>query len=140
MKTFLCALALLTGSACAGEPWKFSLTDKEQRINVCVDLYEESIEVPGMELVGPLNGYLCGPGLYGTWMITSCKVKSEREAVVRASNDLGSETQEIRLVYTSDSTIVGTLVGTTVMKRVVGGRKLQKIEPTLTLHVNKAGE
>lgn len=135
-KIIVFALALASVTAWGGEPWKFSLQDKEARIGVHVDLYAPTVEVPGMEMFGPMNGYLAGPGLYGTWMVTSAHIKNAREATLRASNDLGSETQEIRLQYANDSTIVLTLTGTTVMKKVIGGRKLAKIEPRLVLNVN----
>ena len=37
-------------------PWKLSLTCPEEKIDLVIDLYEESVEVPTMEMFGPMNG------------------------------------------------------------------------------------
>ena len=68
-----------------------------------LDLYEESVNVPGMEMFGPMNGYMNG-NVYGIWMITSSKIENEKTATFRLSNDLGSETQEVKLTVENDST------------------------------------
>ncbi len=93
-----------------------------------VDLGEESIEVPGMEMFGPMHGYL-GGNVYGVWMVTSFEIK-RKKAILRLSNDLGSETQEAELTQKSDSTYTLRLLGTTVVKRAVG-RRLHKIASTM---------
>jgi hypothetical protein len=97
-------------------------------------LHEESIEVPGMEMFGPMNGYL-GGNIYGVWAVTSFKIKKDK-AILRLSNDLGSETQEAELTQTSDSTYTLKLLGSTVVKRAEG-RKLVKITSTLKMIRNR---
>lgn len=54
---FFCSTAM---SLTAQGPWKLKLVDKEENIELHLDLYEESIEVPGMEMFGPMNGYIGG--------------------------------------------------------------------------------
>lgn len=117
----------------AGQPWKLSLIDPEENITLKMDLYEESIDVPGMEMFGPMHGYL-GGNIYGVWTITSFKIKKDK-AVIRLSNDLGSETQEAELMQTSDTTYTLKLTGSTVVKRAEG-RKLHKITSTLKMVKN----
>lgn len=75
----------------ASEPWKLSLIDRDESIVLKIDLQEESIMVPGMEIFGPMHGYL-GGNVDGVWTITSFKLKKDK-AILRMSNDLGSETQ-----------------------------------------------
>lgn len=116
----------------AAEPWKFWARDNENKINLNIDLYNESIEVPTMEMFGPMNGFMNGSGLYGVWSITSSKIQSEKIAIIRLSNDLGSETQEIRLTCVDDSTYQAELLKGVCMKKVVDGKKLQKITNVLT--------
>lgn len=131
MRHFFALLALsLCLSANAGKPWKLSLTDPKEKITLDIDLYEESIDVPGMEMFGPMNGYL-GGNIYGVWTVTSFQIKKDK-AILRLSNDLGSETQEAELTQTSDSTYTLKLLGSTVVKRAEG-RKLYKITPTLKM-------
>jgi len=132
----LCAL-FVTQSVCANEPWRLDLASQiEEGINLRLDLYEESIDVPGMEMFGPMNGYMNGRGIYGVWMVTSFKIKSEREAILRLSNDQGSETQSIRLTTLSDSTYQAELQGGVVMKKVEG-KKLVKLPARLTFAIKK---
>lgn len=135
MKHFFALLALsLCLSANAGKPWKLSLTDPKEKITLDIDLYEESIDVPGMEMFGPMNGYL-GGNIYGVWTVTSFQIKKDK-AILRLSNDMGSETQEAELSQTSDSTYTLKLLGSTVVKRAEG-RKLHKITPTLKMIKNR---
>lgn len=125
----LFALALCN-YAHASNPWKLSLTDPKERVTLTIDLHEESIEIPGMEMFGPMNGYL-GGNIYGVWAVTSFKMKKNK-VILRLSNDLGSENQEAELTQTSDSTYTLKLLGSTVVKRAEG-RKLHKITPTLKM-------
>lgn len=118
----------------AGNPWKLSLTDPKEKVTLTIDLHEESIEVPGMEIFGPMNGYLRG-NIYGVWAVTSFKIKKDK-AILRLSNDLGSETQEAELTQASDSTYTLKLLGSTVVKRAEG-RKLVKITSTLKMIRNR---
>lgn len=117
----------------ASEPWKLSLIDRDESIVLKIDLQEESIMVPGMEIFGPMHGYL-GGNVYGVWTITSFKLKKDK-AILRMSNDLGSETQEAELAQFNDSTYTLKLVGTVLMKRAVGN-KLHKIASTLRMVKN----
>lgn len=135
MKTIISILMLLAASTINGaEPWKFSAFSTEEKIRLQVDLYQESIEVPGMEMFGPMNGFMDG-NLYGVWSITSFKIKNEKEAVINLSNDLGSETQKVTLSQTSDSTYTARLEDGVVMKKVVG-RKLVKIPGVIIFKKN----
>jgi hypothetical protein len=118
----------------AGNPWKLSLKDPKEKVTLIIDLHEECIEVPGMEMFGPMSGYL-GGNIYGVWAVTSFKIAKDK-AILRLSNDLGSETQEAELTQTSDSTYMLKLIGSTVIKRAEG-RKLHKITPTLNMVRNQ---
>ena len=123
-------IAFLSLTTYANEPWKVNLIDKKQNITLRLNLYAEDIEVPDMEMFGPMNGYL-GGNIYGVWPVTSFEIK-KKKAILRLSNDLGSETQEAELTQTSDSTDILKLTGSTVIKKV-NGRKLVKIAPTLNM-------
>jgi len=124
--TLFSALLLLCTSALADGPWKMTLNAAEQEAKLKIDLYEESVDVPGMEMFGPMNGYLKGKGIYGTWMVTSYEIKSDKEAYINLSNDLGSETQKVKLTAKSDSIYLFEQVSGSVIKKAVN-RKLVKI-------------
>ena len=123
---FLFFIALsLSSTVMAQGPWKLKLLCPEENVRLHIDLYEESIKVPGMEMFGPMNGYL-GGNIYGVWTVTSFKIQDDKTATLRLSNDLGSETQKVTLTQQSDSLYLLHLDGITVVKRVVG-KKLVKV-------------
>ena len=120
------AVALAIATASIGQrPWKVSLQQPEEGINLRLDLYEESIEVPGMEAFGPMNGYMDG-NIYGVWYVVSFDIKDDSHANVTIANDLGSEDQKLTLTQTSDSTYQLKFLGYNAVKRAQG-KKLVKI-------------
>jgi hypothetical protein len=116
-------------------PWKFKLLCPEEDVRLHIDLYEESIEVPGMEMFGPQNGYL-GGNIYGVWTVTSFKILNDKTATVKLSNDLGSETQKATLTQQSDSIYTLHFDGANVVRRVAG-KKLVKIPSEFRMKVQK---
>ena len=125
-KNLLTAILLTVAiSALAQRPWKMILTCPEEKIDLVMNLYKEDIEVPGMEMFGPMNGYL-GGNIYGVWSITSFKIESDKNVSLRVSNDLGSETQAIQITQQNDSVWRMEFTGHNVIKRV-NGKKLVKI-------------
>lgn len=119
-------MLLSTLSVMAEGPWKFIMRTEKSKINLYLDLYEESINVPGMDMFGPMNGYISG-NVYGVWPVTSFEIVDDKQAKVRFSNDLGSETQEVLLTLQGDSICKMELKGGVVVKRVEG-KKLVKID------------
>ena len=67
--------------------------------------------------------------VYGIWSITSAKVINENNALIRLSNDQGSETQEVKLTKTDDQYIFEQVDGVSIKKVV--GKKLVKIPKKL---------
>lgn len=122
-------MLLSTLSVLAEGPWKFNMRTEKTKINLYLDLYEESINVPGMDMFGPMNGYISGD-IYGVWPVTSYEIINDKQAKLRLSNDLGSETQEVLLTLQGDSICKMELKGGVVVKRVEGGKKLVKIDAT----------
>ena len=127
LSAVLCTLTAAT----AQKPWKMRLTDPVEKINLRLDLYEESIEVPGMEAFGPMNGYMDG-SIYGIWYVVSFDIKDDRNATVTIANDLGSEDQKLSLTQTTDSTYQLKFLGYNAVKRAQG-KKLVKIPGELKM-------
>lgn len=128
------ATTLSLFAAQAAEPWRLRLENDAEQTTLRIDLYEESVDVPGMDILGPMNGYLGGKGVYGVWMLTSFDIKDDRTATLRLSNDQGSDTQRIQLTQQNDSTYLMELQGGVVVKRAVN-RKLVKIPAKMLLYV-----
>lgn len=126
------AIALLSTSLTAGNLFKGRFKNIENQLNLHIDLYEESLSVPGLEMFGPMHGYVNGQGVYNVWYFTKVELKGEDKAVIRVSNDLGSEAQAIELTFLNDSTLHFKQIEGNVIKKVVG-KKLQKIPVEMTL-------
>ena len=128
------AIMFTVFTACfGGQPWKFRLHCPDEDINLRLDLYEESIEVPGLEAFGPMNGYLDG-NIYGIWYVVGFDIKDDGHATVTIANDLGSEDQKLTLTQTSDSTYQLKFLGYNAVKRAQG-KKLVKIPSELKMKV-----
>lgn len=134
MALLLC-LTTFAQSETPDTPWKCKLNSTEGGVKFIIDLYEESVNVPGMDMFGPMNGYL-GGNIYGVWMVTSFKINSDKEATIRISNDLGSETQECILTQENDTTYNLKLKGGVCVKKVVN-KKLVKIPNSFTMIKSK---
>ena len=109
----------------AQQPFKGILSNKEEKLNLVIDLYKESVEVPDMDMFGPMHGYMNGD-IYGVWMITSVKLENGKKATVHLSNDQGSDTQKVVLTCENDSTFLFEQMEGVAIKKVVN-RKLVKI-------------
>lgn len=129
--TLLAVLLCLTALLRAQTPWKMHLHCPEEKIDLYLDLYEESIEVPGLEAFGPMNGYL-GGNIYGVWYVVGSDIKDDSHATVTIANDLGSEDQKFSLTQTSDSTYLLKFIGYNAVKRAQG-KKLVKIPAELKM-------
>lgn len=103
-------------------------------LNLHLDLYEESLEVPDMEFLGAVHGYMEG-SIYGVWMLLSFEIKGNH-ALLKFTNDLGSETQLIRLTHKGGNEYFYQTEGSNEVRRVVG-RKLVKIEPSMPMKKRK---
>ena len=117
------------------QPWKLQLHCPEEKIDLRLDLYEESITVPGLEAFGPMNGYL-GGNIYGVWYVVGFDIKDDRHATVTIANDLGSEDQKLSLTQISDSTFQLKFLGYNAVKRAQG-KKLVKIPSELRMEKRK---
>lgn len=120
-----------TSAECCSEPFKGLFMATDLRIQLRLDLYNESVEVPGLEVFGPMNGYISGNDLYCTWYVSSIKKVDENKAIIHFSNELGSETQAVELTIKADSLVQFKQIDGSVLKKVVG-KKLAKLPSEFT--------
>lgn len=128
--TFLLLVFATTRCAIAQRPFEGHFFCKETGVNLYLNLYEETLEAPGFSFLGKMNGYM-KDGIYGTWMVTKSTIKSDHKAIVRFSNDIGSDSQDIELTLNADSTYTYHAVGGNAIRRAVG-RKLVKVTGEMT--------
>ena len=98
----LFSFSYVTSPAQEAEIFSGDFYNKSNDIALHLNLLEETINIPGFSMLGPTNGYMNG-NVYGTWIVTSFKIK-DKTAIIRLSNDFGSETQEIAFKHVSADT------------------------------------
>lgn len=82
------------------------LYNNEYDVYLRINFYDQDVTIPGQELYGELPGYLGKKNNSFCWVITSCKVESEKKATLQLINDFGSEDLTATLTRKSDSIYV----------------------------------
>lgn len=116
--------ALSSDTVGTKRPFEGRFYCSETGVNIYLNLYDENIEVPGFEFLGKMAGYMRGD-IYGTWMLISHAVKGKK-ALLRFSNDIGSDSQNIEFTQVSDSVYTYHAVGGNEIRKA-SGRKLVKV-------------
>lgn len=97
-------------------------------ITLHLDLYADTLLVPGFEFLGTTHGYMQGDTneqLYGTWFLLSHTLEGNK-ALLRFSNDIGSDAQRIEFTRHADGSYTYKAVGGNEVKKAVH-RKLYKV-------------
>lgn len=105
-------------------PFEGHFFSKELGVHLHLNLYEENLFVPGSEFLGNVRGYM-HQGIYGTWMLIKHEIKGNK-ALLRFSNDIGSDSQNIEFEQVSDSVYHLRTVNGNALRKAVG-RKLVKV-------------
>jgi hypothetical protein len=101
-----CQISVLSASAQkTDKPFRAYIYNNEYEVFMRLDLYSESITVPGQELYGNLSGYLGKRHNSFCWLITSAKIDGNT-AELQMINDYGSEDLTARLTVEKDSLYV----------------------------------
>ena len=119
------------GILCAqtqSEPFKGHFIDVKENVHLQLNLYVASLQVPDMEFVGKVNGYMHG-NIYGIWLLTKYKIKGNT-ATLRFSHDSGADAQTVELTLINDSTMLYRAVDGNAVRKV-HKRKLVKIPAEL---------
>jgi hypothetical protein len=123
-------IALLSASAQqSSKPFRAYLYNNDYEVFMRLDLYGESITVPGQELYGELPGYLGKKHNSFCWLITSSKIDGEK-AELQMINDYGSEDLTAMLTVENDSLYVLRQVEGSTLKVPKDG-KWQKLPSKL---------
>lgn len=117
-------------------PFRAYLYNNEYNVYLRINLYEQDIIIPGQELYGQLPGFLGKLHNSFCWVITSCRVKDDKEAELQLINDFGSEDLTVTLTVANDSTYVLRHVNGSSLK-VPNKGKWQKLPKALELKRKK---
>ena len=120
----------------AQRPFDGFFTNDELDLRCQLNLYADSIPVPGLEMDN-CYGYLQGK-INGTWVILKIKEMDEKSALVRAVSDRGSDGQDVKIVLT-ESGVSMTLVNDNNMK-AISGKKYVKMPKPFKLERMQSGK
>jgi hypothetical protein len=99
-------MSILSASAQKNaRPFRAYLYNNEYEVFMRLDLYGESITIPGQELYGEVPGYLGKKHNSFCWLITSSKIDNDK-AELQMINDYGSEDLTATLTVENDSLYV----------------------------------
>jgi hypothetical protein len=125
----LCIIATQIFAQNTNIQYKGHFYNKEYGIHLNINLYEETLEIPGYKFLGNVHGYMNGQ-IYGTWFLTKHEIL-ENQAKLRFSNDQGADSQTIIISHPNDSTLHYRAIDGNNIKRVEK-KKLVKIPQELT--------
>ena len=108
------------------------LYNNEYDVYLRINFYDQDVTIPGQELYGELPGYLGKKNNSFCWVITSCKVESEKKATLQLINDFGSEDLTATLTRKNDS-IYELRQGNGNPIKVPSKGKWQKLPKTIEL-------
>ena len=134
-RTFLVFVFVFVGSAAAQQkpdgPFKCIVTNQEHNVFLRLNLYEETIPIPGQDILGNTFGYLKKTTDSRVWIITGVDIsKDGKKASLEMVNDYGSEDLNAELTITNDSTyVLRQLEGSTI--KVAGKNKWIKLPKEL---------
>ena len=126
----LLAVLCLTAMAYAQRPFEGLYTNNELSISCQLNLYEDDIPVPGLEL-DSCYGYIRG-SINGLWVILKVNELDESKALVRAVSERGGDAQDLELTLTDEGDIALRQKGDTNIKGV-SKSKYVKLPKTLML-------
>ena len=86
------------------EPFKGHLYNKEYKVYLHINFYQNNILIPGQELFGQVAGYFGADLDSRKWIFTNVTLKDNRTAALLVTNDYGSEDLEAKLEKENDST------------------------------------
>lgn len=116
-------------------PFRAYLINNEYDLFIRIDLCEESITVPGQELLGKLPGYLGKKNNSYCWLITSADIK-DKTASLAMINDFGSEDLTATLTQKNDSIYILQYIDGSTFK-IPNKGKWQKLPKKLEFKRNK---
>ena len=88
------------------EPFKGHLYNKEYKVYLHINFYQNNILIPGQELFGQVAGYFGADLDSRKWIFTNVTLKDNHTAALLVTNDYGSEDLEATLTAQPDGTFV----------------------------------
>ena len=126
--SFMCLSAYSQSDA----PFKAYIYNKEYKVYMRINLYDNDIKIPGQEIFGEIGGFLRSDDDSRCWIITSAEMNEKKHtANLEIINDYGSEDLTATLSYNPKDSVY-TLkqnAGSTI--KIARNRKWVKLPSTM---------
>lgn len=131
---FLFVMSLVSAAAVAqqGRPFDTTIRNEEYKIYIRLNLYDKNITVPGLDVLGEVDGYFGSTQSSTKWIVVASRLIDGRTSEIEVVNDYGSEDFTATLKVNDDGTYEYKKDGGSTLKFAVRG-KWQKIPGNLEL-------
>ena len=98
--SILLSLICFSAYSQSDAPFKAYIYNKEYKVSMRINLYDNDIKIPGQEIFGEIGGFLRSDDDSRCWIITSAEVNEKKHtANLEIINDYGSEDLTATLSY-----------------------------------------
>ncbi len=127
----------ISAIAQGSEPFRAYLYNKEYRVFIRINAYEQDITVPGQEIFGEMAGFFRSDDDSRCWLFTSAKLSDDMQSVTLSIiNDYGSE--DLTATLTVDETGIYTLrQGSGSTMKIARNKKWVKMPKILKFELRK---
>ena len=130
--SILLSLMCFSAYSQSDAPFKAYIYNKEYKVYMRINLYDNDIKIPGQEIFGEIGGFLRSDDDSRCWIITSAEVNEKKHtANLEIINDYGSEDLTATLSYNPKDSVY-TLkqnAGSTI--KIARNRKWVKLPGTM---------
>ena len=130
--SILLSLMCFSAYSQSDAPFKAYIYNKEYKVYMRINLYDNDIKIPGQEIFGEIGGFLRSDDDSRCWIITSAEVNEKKKtANLEIINDYGSEDLTATLSYNPKDSVY-TLkqnAGSTI--KIARNRKWVKLPSTM---------
>jgi len=130
--SILLSLICFSAYSQSDAPFKAYIYNKEYKVYMRINLYDNDIKIPGQEIFGEIGGFLRSDDDSRCWIITSAEVNEKKHtANLEIINDYGSEDLTATLSYNPKDSVY-TLkqnAGSTI--KIARNRKWVKLPSTM---------
>jgi hypothetical protein len=130
--SILLSLICFSAYSQSDAPFKAYIYNKEYKVYMRINLYDNDIKIPGQEIFGEIGGFLRSDDDSRCWIITSAEVNEKKKtANLEIINDYGSEDLTATLSYNPKDSVYTLKQGAGSTIKIARNRKWVKLPSTM---------
>ena len=130
--SILLSLICFSAYSQSDAPFKAYIYNKEYKVYMRINLYDNDIKIPGQEIFGEIGGFLRSDDDSRCWIITSAEMNEKKHtANLEIINDYGSEDLTATLSYNPKDSVYTLKQGAGSTIKIARNRKWVKLPSTM---------